>query len=80
MPTIKINNVDYDTDKLSDEAKAQLVTPPVLRPRVGPSASSSCCDYKLHAWPMPKLYKLRYLQPLLAIRLNSIDVRSRLSA
>lgn len=26
MPTIKIDNVDYDTDKLSDEAKAQLVS------------------------------------------------------
>lgn len=25
MPTIKIDNIDYDTDKLSDEAKAQLV-------------------------------------------------------
>ena len=26
MATIKIDNVDYDTDKLSDEAKAQLVS------------------------------------------------------
>lgn len=26
MPTIKIDNVDYDTDKLSDDAKAQLVS------------------------------------------------------
>ena len=26
MTTIKINNVDYDTNKLSDEAKAQLVS------------------------------------------------------
>ena len=26
MPTIKIDNVDYYTDKLSDEAKAQLVS------------------------------------------------------
>jgi hypothetical protein len=26
MPTIEIDNVDYDTDKLSDEAKAQLVS------------------------------------------------------
>jgi uncharacterized glyoxalase superfamily metalloenzyme YdcJ len=26
MPTIKIDNVDYETDKLSDEAKAQLVS------------------------------------------------------
>jgi hypothetical protein len=26
MPTIKIDSVDYDTDKLSDEAKAQLVS------------------------------------------------------
>ena len=26
MPTIKIDNIDYDTDKLSDEAKAQLVS------------------------------------------------------
>jgi hypothetical protein len=26
MPTIKIDNVDYDTDKLSDEAKAQLIS------------------------------------------------------
>ena len=25
MPTIKIDNVDYDTDKLSNEAKAQLI-------------------------------------------------------
>jgi len=25
MPTIKIDNVDYDTANLSDEAKAQLV-------------------------------------------------------
>ena len=24
MPTIKIDNVDYDTDTLSDEAKAQI--------------------------------------------------------
>ena len=24
MPMIKIDNVDYETDKLSDEAKAQL--------------------------------------------------------
>ena len=24
MPTIKIDNKDYDTDKLSDEAKSQL--------------------------------------------------------
>ena len=26
MPIVKIDNVDYDTDKLSDEAKAQLVS------------------------------------------------------
>ena len=26
MPTINIDNIDYDTDKLSDEAKAQLVS------------------------------------------------------
>ena len=26
MPIIKIDNVDYDTDKLSDEAKAQLAS------------------------------------------------------
>jgi hypothetical protein len=26
MPTINIDNVDYDTDKLSDDAKAQLVS------------------------------------------------------
>ena len=26
MPTIKIDNVDYDTDTLSDEAKAQLIS------------------------------------------------------
>jgi hypothetical protein len=26
MPTIKIDNVDYDTDKLSDEAQAQLIS------------------------------------------------------
>jgi hypothetical protein len=26
MPIIKIDNVDYDTDKLSEEAKAQLVS------------------------------------------------------
>ena len=26
MTTIKIDNVDYDTDKLSDEAKAQLMS------------------------------------------------------
>jgi len=26
MPTIKIDNIDYDTDKLSDDAKAQLVS------------------------------------------------------
>jgi hypothetical protein len=26
MPTIKIDNVDYDTDMLSEEAKAQLVS------------------------------------------------------
>lgn len=26
MPTIKIDNFDYDTDKLSDEAKAQLLS------------------------------------------------------
>lgn len=26
MPTINIDNVDYDTDTLSDEAKAQLVS------------------------------------------------------
>ncbi len=26
MPTIKIDNADYDTDKLTDEAKAQLVS------------------------------------------------------
>jgi hypothetical protein len=25
MPTIKIDNVDYDTDKLSNEARAQLI-------------------------------------------------------
>lgn len=25
MPTIKIDNIDYDTEKLSDEAKSQLV-------------------------------------------------------
>jgi hypothetical protein len=25
MPNLNIDNVDYDTDKLSDEAKAQLV-------------------------------------------------------
>jgi Family of unknown function (DUF6447) len=25
MPTIKIDNKDYDTDKLSDEAKSQLI-------------------------------------------------------
>jgi len=26
MPIIKIDNVDYDTDKLSDEVKAQLAS------------------------------------------------------
>jgi hypothetical protein len=26
MPIIKIDNVDYDTDKLSDEAQAQLIS------------------------------------------------------
>ena len=26
MPIIKIDNIDYDTDKLSDEAKAQLMS------------------------------------------------------
>jgi hypothetical protein len=26
MTTIKIDNVEYDTDKLSDDAKAQLVS------------------------------------------------------
>ena len=26
MPIIKINNIDYDSDKLSDEAKAQLAS------------------------------------------------------
>ena len=26
MPTIKIDNVDYDTDTLSNEAKAQLIS------------------------------------------------------
>ena len=26
MPTIKIDNVDYDTDTLSDDAKAQFVS------------------------------------------------------
>ena len=26
MPTIKIDNVDYDTDTLSTEAKAQLIS------------------------------------------------------
>ena len=26
MTTIKIDNIEYDTDKLSDEAKAQLVS------------------------------------------------------
>ena len=26
MTTIKIDNIDYDTDKLSDEAKGQLVS------------------------------------------------------
>ena len=26
MPTIKIDNVDYDTDTLSDDAKAQLAS------------------------------------------------------
>ena len=26
MAKIKIDNIDYDTDKLSDEAKAQLVS------------------------------------------------------
>ena len=26
MPTIKIDNIDYDTDTLSDEAKAQLIS------------------------------------------------------
>ena len=26
MPTIKIDGKDYDTDKLSDDAKAQLVS------------------------------------------------------
>ena len=26
LPTIKIDNIDYDTDKLSDEAKVQLVS------------------------------------------------------
>jgi len=25
MPTIKIDNKDYDTDKLSEQAKAQLI-------------------------------------------------------
>jgi hypothetical protein len=26
MPTIKIDNIDYDTETLSDEAKAQLIS------------------------------------------------------
>ena len=26
MPIVKIDNIDYDTDKLSNEAKAQLIS------------------------------------------------------
>ena len=26
MPSIKIDNIEYDTDKLSDDAKAQLIS------------------------------------------------------
>ena len=26
MPTINIDNIEYDTDKLSDEAKAKLIS------------------------------------------------------
>ena len=26
MPTIKIDNIDYDTDTLSDDARAQLIS------------------------------------------------------
>ena len=33
MPNTKIDNIDYDTDTLSDEAKAQLIDLPDIAPR-----------------------------------------------
>ena len=34
MPTIKINNVDYDTETLSNDAKAQLASIEMMKPGV----------------------------------------------
>ena len=77
MPTIKIDNIDYDTEKLSDEAKAQLVS----------------LQFCYQNWPACKLNLLRCKQPVLhtlkpcnqhflpclqETRLNSTDARSRL--
>ena len=47
MPTIKIDNIDYDTEKLSDEAKAQLVS----------------LQFCYQNWPACKLNLLRCKQP-----------------
>jgi len=77
MTTIKIDNVDYDTDKLSDEAKAHL-------------ASIQFCDQELQRLQVQaagiqtaRMAYAKALQSALptlpqAIRLNSTDARSRL--
>ena len=77
MTTIKIDNVDYDTDKLSDEAKAHL-------------ASIQFCDQELQRLQVQaagiqtaRMAYAKALQSALptlpqAIRLNSTNVRSGL--
>lgn len=76
MPTVKIDNVDYDTDNLSNEAKAQLVSMQFCDQELA-RLQAQAAAYQIASWPMPKPCNLRCPWPLLAIRLNSTDALHR---
>ena len=54
MTTIKIDNIDYDLDTLSDEAKAQLASIQFCDQELQ-RLQAQAVHYKPLVWPMPRL-------------------------
>ena len=72
MITIKIDGIDYDTDKLSDESKAQLLSLQFAT-KNWPACKHKLQPFKPPAWPTPKPCNQHCPPCLQAIRLNSTD-------
>ena len=54
MPTIKIDNLDYDSDTLSAEAKAQLVSLQFCDQELARLQAQAAAYQTACIWPMPK--------------------------